>query len=279
MTYKIIITDKAFADVESIKSLISKDDLSKAEQHASHIFDRIGQLKSSPYSGVKISNSSFDYAGAYYLICINYVVIYQVDEVANSVSILRVLSHFQDWKNIVNKDLINSSEVIIQDDDIQIVKMNTSMYYDVHRNSLDEDNRKFVPDEVFETIEEASQVVDYIIQSYDSEDGPFIYAIIRKIDNANIGYVQLIKIEEGWEIGYHIAKIFTGHGYATRAVTLFINYLKENIDLDLIYGVALATNKASRRVLQKCGFELIFEGTGIYQGRKRKIIKTIKKLR
>ena len=179
----------------------------------------------------------------------------------------------------MNKDLLNKEEIIIESDRLRITKMNQSMYYDVYRNSLDEDNRKFVPDEVFESLEAASEVVDFIIESYDSEEGPFIYAIIRKEDNANIGYVQLVKIEEGWEIGYHIAKIFTGHGYATEAVELFLEHLRKSSELKEIYGVALASNKASRRVLEKSGFTLIFEGNGIYQGRKRKIIKTIKSLK
>ena len=33
------------------------------------------------------------------------------------------------------------------------------MAYDVWQNSLDEDNRKYVPDEVFETLEEAQEVI------------------------------------------------------------------------------------------------------------------------
>ena len=169
-------------------------------------------------------------------------------------------------------------EIIIENNRIAIAKMNPSMYEDVHRNSLDEDNRKFVPDEVFKSIEEAKEVVDFIIQSYENNDGPFIYAVIRKEDKKNIGYVQLVKIDEGWEIGYHIAKIYTGCGYATEAVELFLEYLKENTGLKEIYGVALAQNKASRRVLEKCGFQLFFEGSGLYQGKKRKIIKTIKTL-
>lgn len=154
--------------------------------------------------------------------------------------------------------------------------MNPSMSYDVHKNSLDEDNRRFVPDEVFETVEEAKEVIDFIIDSYNNEDGPFIYALIRKEDNVNIGYVQLVKIEEGWEIGYHIAKQYANQGYATEAVNLFIAYLQNKGGLKEIYGVALSTNKASRRVLEKCGFKLFFEGVGMYQGRRRKIIKTIK---
>lgn len=152
------------------------------------------------------------------------------------------------------------------------------MYEDVYLNSQDEDNRRFVPDEVFDSLEETKEVVNHIIASYDSVDGPFIYAVIRKKDNANIGYVQLVKIEEGWEIGYHIAKRYTGHGYATEAVKLFLDYIKGNMDIKQVYGIALFENKASRRVLEKCGFELIYEGNGIYQGSERKIIRTIKRL-
>lgn len=154
--------------------------------------------------------------------------------------------------------------------------MDSSMYEDVFLNSLDEDNRRFVPDEVFETLEEAKEVVDNIIECYNSETGPFIYALIRKEDNANIGYVQLVNIESGWEIGYHVAKKYTGNGYASEAVTAYLEYLAQHTSIDKVFGIALSDNVASRRVLEKCGFELIFEGIGCYQGKERKIIKTIK---
>ncbi len=278
MTYKIIITDSAFSDLESIKLFIAKDNLEIAKQYILKIFERLEQLESFPYSGLKIANSFFDYAKAYYLICVNHVAIYQVNDIAKCVYVLRVLSHYQDWKNIVNKDILQNKSVIADNDKLQIVKMNQSMYYDVYKNSQDDNNRKYVPDEVFDSLEEASEVVNQIINSYDSEEGPFVYAVIRKKDSANLGYVQLVKIEEGWEIGYHIAEIYTGNGYATEAVNLFLNYIKNNTSLKLIIGIALAANKASRRVLEKCGFELIYEGLGLYQGRKRKIIKTIKRL-
>jgi ribosomal-protein-alanine N-acetyltransferase len=168
--------------------------------------------------------------------------------------------------------------MIISNNNLIITKMDLSMSFDVFKNSQDEDNKRFVPDEVFETEEEAKEIIKHIIDSYDSKDGPFIYAIIRKSDRANIGYVQLVKIDEGWEIGYHIAKAYTGNGYASEAVNLYVEYLKKNTNIKEIYGVALADNLASRRVLEKCGFNLYFEGTGMYQSQKRTIIKTIKKL-
>ena len=168
---------------------------------------------------------------------------------------------------------------LISNDIISICYMDKTMYFDVWQNSLDENNRRFVPDEVFETLEIATEVVNDLIDAYQSEDGPFVYAVIRNEDEVNLGYVQLVKIDLGWEIGYHIAKQYNGNGYASSAVKLFLVYLKQNTNYDEIYGVALADNLASRRVLEKNGFELIFEGIDWYQGEKRKIIKTIKKLK
>ena len=278
MRYKIIITDSAFSDLENIKSFIAKDNLDIAKQYILKIFDRFERLEELPYSGLKIANSFFDYAKAYYFICVNHVAIYQINELAKCIFILRVLSHFQGWKNIVNKDILLTKDILIENNNLQIVKMNQSMYYDVYKNSQDDNNRKYVPDEVFGSLEEATEVVGQIISSYENKDGPFVYAVLRKKDNANIGYVQLVKIEEGWEIGYHIAEIYTGNGYATEAANLFLDHIKNNTNLKQIIGIALAANKASRRVLEKCGFELIYEGSGLYQGRKRKIIKTIKHL-
>lgn len=278
MTYKIIITDSAFSDLENIKSFIANDNQEVAKKYISKIFERLEQLETFPQSGIKIANPLFDYAGAYYLTCSNHIAIYQINEIAKRIYVLRVLSHFQYWKNIINKSIIQNISVLVEDDNLQIVRMNQSMYYDVYRNSQDDNNRKYVPDEVFGSLEEASEVVNQIIDNYKSEDGPFVYAVLRKKDNANIGYVQLVKIIEGWEIGYHIAEIYTGNGYATEAVKLFLEHIKNNSHLKQVFAIALAANKASRRVLEKCGFELMYEGSGLYQGSKRKIIKTIKYL-
>ena len=50
----------------------------------------------------------------------------------------------------------------------------------VHKNSLDEDNRRFVPYEVFYTIKEASDTITYLMEQYDTLSGPLVYAIIIK---------------------------------------------------------------------------------------------------
>lgn len=93
---------------------------------------------------------------------------------------------------------IETERLIIKEFDLSMAKA-------VHENSLDDDNRKFVPDEVFETENDARETIEFLISQYGTEDGPLVYPVLTK-RNENIGYVQLAPIEGGWEIGYHIAK-------------------------------------------------------------------------
>ena len=151
-----------------------------------------------------------------------------------------------------------------------------NMARDVLRNSQDEDNRRFVPDEVYETEAEARNALAFLIDSYMGEEGPYVYPVFLKTGE-NIGYVQLSTVEEGWEVGYHIAKPYTGRGYASEAVSAFLPIIMERLGVDCVYGVCLAENTASRHVLEKCGFRLMFEGEGDYQGDRKQICKYIYK--
>ena len=100
---------------------------------------------------------------------------------------------------------------LLETDRLIITEMTIDMAPDVHKNSLDEDTRRFVPDEVFETLDDAKETIEFLISQYGSMEGPLVYAVIIKDENKNIGYVQLVPIGEGkWEIGYHISKAFTG---------------------------------------------------------------------
>ena len=92
----------------------------------------------------------------------------------------------------------------------------------VQQNSVDEDNRRFVPDEVWESVEEVEETLEYLISQYGAKEGPLVYPVIIKETQDNVGYVQLCPIDNGnWEIGYHIGKKYTGNGYATEAVGAF----------------------------------------------------------
>ena len=159
---------------------------------------------------------------------------------------------------------------------LTIKTFSPNMAQSAYENSQDDDTRRFVPDEVYDSAEEARAAIEFLMSRYDSADGPFVYPIITNDGGQNIGYVQLCKLEEEtWEIGYHIAKEFTGKGYATEAVKAFLPAMAQKLNIKEVYGICLAENTASVRVLKKCGFVQVYQGAGNYQGKEAEIIKTV----
>ncbi len=170
-------------------------------------------------------------------------------------------------------------KVLLSTERLTITEMTMDMAMDVHRNSLDEDTRRFVPDEVFETPEEAQETVAFLMEQYGSAEGPQVYAMIRKDNGENIGYVQLVPVGEGkWEIGYHVAKPHTGKGYATEAVKAFLPVIAGRVGITEVYGIRLLENAASGRVLEKCGFRVFFTGEGPYHDGVYKISRSLWKV-
>ena len=144
----------------------------------------------------------------------------------------------------------------------------------VHLGSLDEDTRRFLPDEVFETEEIAAAVIADLIDCYSGTEGPFVHPFLA--DGEYAGYVQLVPMETAsWEIGYHTVHTMAGRGYATEAVRAFLPAMMGQLHLHRVAGICDAQNAASIRVLEKCGFIRVFEGDGLYQGTVKPIVKMV----
>lgn len=167
----------------------------------------------------------------------------------------------------------------IETERLIITEFTMDMAQAVHENSLDEDNRRFVPDEVFETVDDARETVGFLMSRYGTPGGPLVYPVLTKDGGENIGYVQLAQLNGGlWEIGYHIAKKHTGNGYATEAVRAFLPVAAGMTGAREVQGICLSANSASKHVLLKCGFVPVFEGIGDYQGAEREIFRAVWKL-
>jgi len=65
------------------------------------------------------------------------------------------------------------------------------------------------------------------------------------------------------EIGYWLGVPFWGKGYATEAARALIDHAFGELGYDVLVSGARVSNPASRRVLQKCGFE--WTGVGLYR--------------
>ena len=73
-------------------------------------------------------------------------------------------------------------------------------------------------------------------------------------------------------LGYALGIRYWGQGYMTEAVRAVIRFGFEKMSLDVISATCYPDNLASRRVLEKCGFQ--YEGTlhraeMLYNGRSR----------
>ena len=161
----------------------------------------------------------------------------------------------------------------IRTERLEIKEFTLDMVEAVHLNSLDEDNRKFNPNEVFETMEIAQDTVEFLMSVYENGDGPLVYPVLLT-DGTNIGYVQAVPMDDDkWEVGYHIAKAYAGKGYATEAVKAFLPVVMKELDITEILGICVAENVASVKVLEKAGFVKDYQGMGIYQDEEREICR------
>ena len=155
---------------------------------------------------------------------------------------------------------------------LYITAFDESMAESVYINSLDEGNRRFLPDEVFETMGAAQETIMTLISYYTQDDKPLVYPIFLH-DGRQIGHVQVIPVYDGWEIGYHIAKAHTKCGYATEALKAFLPLIAKRLSISHICGICHAENIASRRVLEKCGFTMKYEGAGVLHGKQQPICR------
>ena len=158
----------------------------------------------------------------------------------------------------------------LQAERLYITRFTLDIAESVHLNSLDADNRRFVPDEVFETTVVAEKVIAELMGFYDKDGKPKVYPILLN-DEQQIGHVQAAPIRKGWEIGYHVGETYTGKGYASEAVKIFLPFILEQLNTCAIVGVCHADNIASCKVMEKCGFTLEYEGFGLYQWKIKKI--------
>jgi RimJ/RimL family protein N-acetyltransferase len=102
---------------------------------------------------------------------------------------------------------------------------------------------------------------EQFIASANREDGGVTFAIV--FDGALIGICGIDPRQDGLELGYWLGAPYWGHGYATEAVRAVIDHAFGELGLQMLQSGARVSNPASRRVLEKCGFQ--WTGVGLYR--------------
>jgi RimJ/RimL family protein N-acetyltransferase len=91
------------------------------------------------------------------------------------------------------------------------------------------------------------------VASANQESGETVFAIER--DGALIGMCGIDVRRDGAELGYWLGVPFWRQGYATEAARALIDYAFAELGHQALQSGARVSNPASRRVLEKCGFQ------------------------
>jgi ribosomal-protein-alanine N-acetyltransferase len=112
------------------------------------------------------------------------------------------------------------------------------VWYGAPRSSLDENREKLT-----------RQIAHF------EQHGFGMCAVDLAASGETIGAAGLQHLEGGpeVEVGYRLLKERWGQGYATESARASIDFGFDEVGLERIVAVALETNIASRRVLEKCG--------------------------
>jgi len=105
-----------------------------------------------------------------------------------------------------------------------------------------------------------SDAEDFITRAGKPDEAVFLIALR---DRSVIGACGIVLQEAGPELGYWLGVAHWGQGYATEALHAVIDYAFTDLAHEQLQAGARVTNPASRRVLEKCGFQ--WTGVGLYR--------------
>jgi RimJ/RimL family protein N-acetyltransferase len=80
-------------------------------------------------------------------------------------------------------------------------------------------------------------------------------AFLITLEDSLIGGCGVARSDSGPELGYWVGVPFWGQGFATEAARAVIDYAFGSLGHEVLESGARVSNPASRRVLEKCGFQ------------------------
>ncbi len=154
-------------------------------------------------------------------------------------------------------------------------RFNLSDVEKIFRMSLEDGMKQWIPDQVYRDLDEAKEVISFLMDQYDSTDGPsvvpVVFGICLRETGELIGHAGLSPVSGQVEVGYAIENCQKKKGFATDAVAALCAWGKEHYSLPYILGIVASDNAASCRVLEKAGFILSEEVERELHGTRRMV--------
>lgn len=116
---------------------------------------------------------------------------------------------------------------------------------------------KYIPRELFTTMEEAEKKVEYYLNGFE-EKSVLMFKFCLKETGKPVGYGGLFNITQPankGELGYIIFEEHWGKGYATEGSEKLVEFGMNELQLNKIFALIDPQNIGSQKVVEKLGFE------------------------
>ena len=156
-------------------------------------------------------------------------------------------------------------EYIFETEHLKIRKFEIGDAQCLYENHLEEEVKKWIPNESYSDIEETLDAINFYVDCVNNNHLPYVLAVELKGTGELIGDTGINEVEGSSnevEIGYVICKKYSGKGYATELLEAMTEFSVETFGINVLYGRVMHGNNASVRVLEKNGYKFVKEEFG-----------------
>lgn len=136
---------------------------------------------------------------------------------------------------------------------------------DLYENHLEEEVRKWIPNESYADIEETKDAINFYVECVNNRHLPYVLAVELRETGELIGDTGVNEVAGKTgevEIAYGICKKYSGRGYATELLKAMSEFIALILGIKVLYGRVMYGNNASVKVLEKNGYQFIGEEFG-----------------
>ena len=135
----------------------------------------------------------------------------------------------------------------------------------LYENHMDEEVRKWFPNECYADPEEARDAIRFYADCVDHGKLPFVLGVELKETGELIGDAGISEVNGRpgvREIAYCIGKKYRGKGYATELLRPVSDFVVSRFGISVIWGRVVYGNNASVKVLEKNGYQFVRKESG-----------------
>ncbi len=173
--------------------------------------------------------------------------------------------HEQTRAYMIREKMDKVMDKLIETEHLAVRKFRNDDAQQLYENHMDEEVRKWFPNECYADPEEALDAIRFYADCVDHDRLPFVLGVELKGTGELIGDTGISEVEgkpDEMEIGYCIGQKYRGKGYATELLHAISGFVASRFDIRVIYGRVVHGNEASVSVLEKNGYQFLKEEFG-----------------